>query len=338
VSLPVSFEGVTCVVLVIILLADLAIVVKRPHVPSTRESSLWVAFYVTLALIFAGILLVVYDGATAGAFVAGWVTEYSLSVDNLFVFVLIMSKFAVPANFQQRVLMVGIIVSLILRTGFILLGAAVIERFSWVFFIFGGFLIYTAVQLIVDHAKTDDEFEENLLIRTARRLLPIAAEYDGGKLTTRVDSRKMLTPMVVVFIAIGTTDLLFALDSIPAIFGLTQNAFIVFTATVFALMGLRQLYFLLGGLLDRLSLLSYGLAVILAFIGLKLIFEALHENHLPFINGGEPVEWAPVIPIWASLAFIAITLIVTTVASLMLNRRSEAKNAPSEPQSRWTLG
>jgi tellurite resistance protein TerC len=325
-----TFESITCVVLVIILLADLAIVAKRPHVPSTREASLWVGFYVTLALIFALILLVVENTATAGAFVAGWVTEYSLSVDNLFVFVLIMSKFAVPANFQQRVLMIGIIVSLILRTGFILLGAAVIERFSWVFFIFGGFLIYTAVQLIVDHAKTNDEFEENLLIRTARRLLPIAPDYDGGKLVTRVSGRRMLTPMVVVFIAIGTTDVLFALDSIPAIFGLTQDAFIVFTATVFALMGLRQLYFLLGGLLDRLSLLSYGLAVILAFIGVKLIFEALHENHLPFINGGEPVEWAPVIPIWASLAFIAITLVVTTVASLMLNRRRSDQSAPSD--------
>jgi tellurite resistance protein TerC len=327
VPLSASFEAITCVVLVIILLADLAIVAKRPHVPSTREASLWVGFYVSLALIFAGILLIVADGTTAGAFLAGWVTEYSLSVDNLFVFVLIMSRFAVPATFQQRVLMIGIILSLILRTGFILLGAAVIERFSWVFFIFGGFLLYTAVQLIVDRAKTDDTFEENGLIRLARRVLPIAADYDGGKLVTRVGKRRMLTPMVVVFIAIGTTDLLFALDSIPAIFGLTQDAFIVFTATVFALMGLRQLYFLLGGLLDRLSLLSYGLAVILAFIGVKLIFEALHENHLPFINDGHPVEWAPVIPIWASLAFIAITLVVTTVASLLLNRRVAARNA-----------
>lgn len=327
--LPSSFQGITCAVLVIILLADLAVVAKRPHVPSAREASLWVGFYVVLALAFAGLLLVVADVATAGAFVAGWVTEYSLSVDNLFVFVLIMSKFAVPAKFQQRVLMIGIIVSLILRTAFILLGAAVIERFSWVFFIFGGFLIYTAVTLVTDHSKEDDEFKENLIIRTARRVLPISPTYDGGRLWTRVSSKRMLTPMLIVFLSIGTTDLLFALDSIPAIFGLTQDPFIVFTATVFALMGLRQLYFLLGGLLERLSLLSYGLAVILAFIGVKLIFEALHENDLPFINGGEPVEWAPVIPIWGSLVFIGATLVITTVASLMINRRAQTEDTPS---------
>lgn len=322
-----SFEGITCAVLVIILIGDLAIVAKRPHVPSHREATLWVTLYVALALVFAGVLFLFRGGSVAGAFVAGWVTEYSLSVDNLFVFVLIMSKFAVPAAFQQRVLMIGIIVSLVLRTGFILLGAAVIHRFSWVFFLFGGFLLYTAVQLILDHAKEDDEFEENIVIRLARRILPISGSYEGGRIWTRVDGRRMLTPMLVVFLAIGTTDLLFALDSIPAIFGLTRDPFIVFTATVFALMGLRQLYFLLGGLLDRLSLLSYGLAVVLAFIGVKLILEALRENELRFINGGAPVHWAPEIPTWVSLLFIALTLAFTTVASIVANRRGARRAA-----------
>jgi tellurite resistance protein TerC len=208
-------------------------------------------------------------------------------------------------------------------------GAAAINRFGWVFYLFGAFLVYTAVQLVRGGSTLDSEYEENSLIRTARRLLPLSPGYDGARLVTRIDTRTMLTPMVIVFLAIGSTDLLFAVDSIPAIFGLTKDPFIVYTATIFALMGLRQLYFLLGGLLDRLTYLSHGLAVILGFIGVKLLFEALHINEVPFINGGRHVTWAPVIPVWMSLAVIVVTLAVTTAVSLLMSRRAPGAAAAS---------
>lgn len=323
-KLPVWFEAASFAVLGVLLLIDLVLVVKRPHVPSMREATAWVTFYVTLALAFGALLFFAGYGESSAAFIAGWITEYSLSVDNLFVFVLIMSRFAVPRQYQQKVLMIGIILSLILRGGFILLGTAVIERFSWVFFIFGGFLIYTAIHLLLEGSTEDEEFEENALIRRARSVLPISPTYAGASLVTRLDDgRRVFTPMVIVLLAIGTTDLLFALDSIPAIFGLTQDPFIVYTATIFALMGLRQLYFLLGGLLDRLVYLSIGLSIILGFIGVKLVLEALHVNELPFINGGEPVEWAPEIPIWFSLLFIVVTLVITAAASLLKSRAEQ---------------
>jgi tellurite resistance protein TerC len=329
VELSRTFEVWTLVVLTALLLFDLALVARRPHVPTLRESGLWVAFYVVLALAFSGVLLGTAGPNTAGEFLAGWATEYSLSVDNLFVFVIIMSRFAVPRHNQQKVLLVGIILSLLLRGGCILLGAAAIEAFSWVFYLFGAFLVYTAVQLLRSHDPEDEEYHENVLIRRARQLLPISNRYDGARLTTRVPTpvgaRRMLTPMVVVLLAIGSTDVLFALDSIPAIFGLTQDPFIVFTATLFALMGLRQLYFLLGGLLDRLVYLSKGLSVILAFIGVKLILEALHSNELHWVNGGDPVRWAPVVPIWLSLSVIVGVLALTTVLSLVVAPRRAAR-------------
>lgn len=319
-QLPMWFQSATFVVLGLMLLFDLAIVARRPHVPTMRECTAWVAFYVSLALLFALVLLLLVGSEPAGQFLAGWLTEYSLSVDNLFVFVVIMGRFAVPRHHQQEVLMVGIIMSLVLRGGFIVLGAAAIERFSWVFYLFGAFLIYTAVQL-VRHGEADEaDFEENALIRRARRVLPLAPTFDGRKLLVQVGDRRLVTPMVLVFLAIGTTDLLFALDSIPAIFGLTKHPFIVFTATIFALMGLRQLYFLLGGLLDRLVYLSVGLALVLGFIGVKLVLEALHLNELGWINGGRSVGWAPEIPIWVSLMVIVTVLAATTVASLAASR------------------
>jgi tellurite resistance protein TerC len=320
VTLPVWFETATFVVLGLLLVVDLAYVARRPHAPSMKEASLWVAFYVSLALTFAVVLLAVAGARPAGEFVAGWLTEYSLSVDNLFVFVVIMSRFAVPRANQQFVLMVGIILSLVLRGGFIVVGAAAIERFSWVFYLFGAFLVYTAITLARSGETDEDDFKENALVRWARRMLPISAGYEGARVVTFEAGRRMLTPMVIVFLAIGSTDLLFALDSIPAIFGLTKDPFIVFTATLFALMGLRQLYFLLGGLLDRLVYLSLGLAVILGFIGVKLVLEALHTNELPFVNGGEPLD-VPTIPILTSLAVIVGVLAVTTVASLLVSRR-----------------
>jgi tellurite resistance protein TerC len=319
------FQTITLVVLVLILVADLLIILKRPHIPSPKESTLWVVFYVTLALIFAGILWIVTGGEVAGQFVAGWLTEYSLSIDNLFVFVLIMGQFAVPRRYQQEVLMVGIIIALVLRGAFILVGATIIENFSPIFYLFGLFLIYTAIRQAFPGGDHDDDTQkENLIVRTLRRVLPMSDSYDGKKVITRVDGKKLFTPMIIVFVAIGVTDLLFAIDSIPAIFGITQSPFIVFTANLFALMGLRQLYFLLGDLLDRLKYLHYGIAFILAFIGVKLILHAMHVNELPFLNGGEPIEWAPEISTWVSLAVIILSMAVATVASLIAARREPA--------------
>jgi tellurite resistance protein TerC len=315
--------------LVVLLIADVWFVGRRPHEPSMRESALGVAFYVGLALLFGLGVLWWSGGRYAGEFYAGWLTEYSLSVDNLFVFVIIMARFAVPRQYQQKVLLIGIVLALVLRGIFIVLGAAAIERFVWVFFIFGAFLIYTAWKLAF-HSEDEENFEENALIRWSRRALPMSETFDGAKLRTVVNGKRLFTPMIVVMIAIGTTDLLFALDSIPAIFGLTKEPFLVFTANVFALMGLRQLYFLLDGLLDRLIYLSLGLSIVLGFIGVKLIFEALAENSLSFVNGGEHVTWAPHIPIWLSLSVIIGTLVVTAVASLWSTRRAAkaaARNA-----------
>ena len=333
-TLPLWFQVATFAVLGGLLVVDLAVVARRPHAPSLRESATWVGFYVSLAVLFAILMFMVADGPTAGAFIAGWLTEYSLSVDNLFVFVLIMSQFAVPRGNQQKVLMMGIIVSLVLRGACIVVGAAAIARFSWIFYLFGAFLVYTAVRLARGSGPAEEGFHENVAIRRLRRVLPISERYDGAHLHTRSEGRWMLTPMVIVFLAIGSTDLLFALDSIPAIFGLTQDPFVVFTATLFALMGLRQLYFLLGGLLDRLVYLSTGLAVILGFIGVKLVLEALHENELPFLNDGHPVEAVPSITIGMSLGFIVVVLAVTTVASLLRSRSNPSAPPDDDEQDR----
>ncbi|MEV1130154.1 TerC family protein [Agromyces sp. NPDC049794] len=319
-ELPVWFEVGSLVVLTLILVADLLLVIKRPHVPSFRESTLWVVFYVTLALIFALLMFLLGDAEHAGQFIAGWLTEYSLSIDNLFVFVIIMARFAVPKKMQQEVLMVGIILALLFRGIFILLGAQLIENFSWVFYIFGAWLVWTAIQQAFLHREETAEQNEGRLIRMLRKRVRISDDYDGIKLRTTVDGTRMFTPIIIVFIAIGTTDVLFALDSIPAIFGITQSAFIVFTANVFALMGLRQLYFLLGGLLERLEYLKYGIAFILAFIGVKLVLHAMHVNELSFINNGEPIEWAPEISTWVSLGVIVAAMAVATIASVVKAR------------------
>lgn len=311
----------TLAVLTAVLLVDLLIIGRRPHEPSIRESSLWVSFYIGLALLFGAGLWTTAGGEVAGQFYTGWLTEYSLSVDNLFVFMLIMSRFAVPRPYQQKVLLIGIVLALVMRGGFIAAGAALLSQFSWVFYIFGAFLVYTGVNLLRQGEPEDEEFSENVLIRWSRRALPVSRDFAGAKLTVVQDGRRLFTPMLIVMIAIGTTDLIFALDSIPAIFGITQEAYLVFTANVFALMGLRQLYFLLGGLLNRLVYLNVGLSVVLGFIGVKLVLEALADNHLPFINGGEPVGWAPHVPIWLSLTVILGTLLIATVASLLRSAR-----------------
>jgi tellurite resistance protein TerC len=323
-SIPLWFEIGTYVVLALILAFDITLAFRRPHIPSTRESALWISFYVALAIVFA-VLLLVFDGPEhSGQFVAGWLTEYSLSIDNLFVFLIIMGRFSVPRKYQQELLMVGIILALVLRGIFILLGAALIENFSWVFYLFGLFLIYTAAnQAFTSH---DDEAEtENKLIGFLRRRIAITERFDGAKLRTAVDGRRVFTPVIIVLIALGTTDLVFALDSIPAIFGITQIPFLVFTANVFALMGLRQLYFLLGDLVDKLIYLKYGIAFILAFIGVKLFLHALHENELPFINGGQHVGWAPEIDTFVSLGVIVAAMAVAVVASLIKLRHDRAR-------------
>jgi tellurite resistance protein TerC len=315
-EIPLWFEIGSYVALLLIIAADVFLAYRRPHVPSTRESAMWITFYVVLALVFAGLMLVFAGAEHAGQFVAGWLTEYSLSIDNLFVFLIIMARFSVPRKYQQEILMVGIILALVFRGIFILLGAALISNFSWIFYIFGLFLIYTAAnQAFTSH---DDEAEmENKLIRVLRRRIAITDGYDGAKLKTTIDGTRVFTPVLIVFIALGTTDLVFALDSIPAIFGITQEPFLVFTANVFALMGLRQLYFLLGDLVEKLVYLKYGIAVILAFIGVKLFFHALHENELPFINGGHHVEWAPEIGTFTSLGVIVGAMAVAVVASII---------------------
>jgi len=294
--------AVTLAALIVVFAVDLLIVGRRPHEPSIRETGIWVGVYVALAVVFGVVLLAAYGPRYGGEFFAGWLTEYSLSVDNLFVFVIIMARFAVPRELQQRVLLIGVMLALLMRGALIAVGAAVVDRFVWVFYLFGAFLVYTAITLARQQLGGEQEFKENAVIRWSRRIFP---------------------PTAIVMIAIGTTDLIFALDSIPAIFGLTTQPYIVFTANAFALMGLRQMYFLLGGLLDRLVYLSYGLAAVLAFIGVKLVLDALHGNNVPFINGGEPVEWAPHVPIWLSLTVIVVVLGVATVASLAKSAKDE---------------
>ncbi len=327
-ALPLWFEVGTYVVLVLILAFDLILAFKRPHVPSNRESALWIGFYVVLALVFAGLMVWLGDAEHAGQFVAGWLTEYSLSIDNLFVFLLIMARFNVPRRYQQELLMVGIILALVFRGIFIVLGAALIENFSWVFYLFGAFLVYTAIQQV--RTGPHDEVErESRMLGWVRKRVAITDTFDGAKLRTTIDGTRTFTPVLMVLVALGTTDLVFALDSIPAIFGITQSPFIVFTANVFALMGLRQLYFLLGDLVDRLEYLKYGIAFILLFIGVKLVLHAMHENELSFINGGHPIEWAPDISTWTSLAVIVVSMAVAVIASL-IRMRVVASKSPDD--------
>jgi len=330
IALPVWFEVGTYIVLGLILAFDIFMAYRRPHVPSTRESALWISFYVVLALIFAGLMLSIGSPEHAGQFVAGWLTEYSLSIDNLFVFLIIMARFSVPRKYQQEILMVGIILALVFRGIFILLGAALIENFSWIFYLFGAFLVWTAIQQAITNHDEEEEME-NRLIRFLRRRIAITDTFEGAKLRTTIDGKRVFTPVLIVFIALGTTDLVFALDSIPAIFGITQDPFIVFTANIFALMGLRQLYFLLGDLVEKLVYLKYGIAFILAFIGVKLFFHALHENELPFINGGQHVEWAPEISTWASLGVIVGSMAVAVIASLIKLQVDRRRTREVEP-------
>ena len=317
---------ITVVAIVGLLLFDFFFHVRKAHTPSLREAAVWSALYVGIAVLFGFGVLLVGGGGPGSEYFAGYLTEKALSVDNLFVFLIIMNSFRVPRADQQKVLLFGIVFSLIARTGFIFLGAALINSFAWVFYLFGLILIVTAGNMLKPEGE-DSHTADNVMIRLARALFHTTDRYDGDKLFTVENGRRVMTPMLLVMAAIGGTDILFALDSIPAIFGLTQDVYIVFTATAFSLLGLRQLYFLIDGLLDRLIYLSYGLAAILAFIGVKLILHALHENNLPFINDGEPVNVVE-ISTTLSLSVIVGVLVVTVVASL-LSPRGRAQQAVS---------
>jgi tellurite resistance protein TerC len=314
--------ALTVAVVVAMLAVDFVGHVRTPHEPSLREAAVWSAVYVGVAVAF-GVLVFWFGGAQAGGeYVAGYLTEKSLSVDNLFVFVLIMGSFAVPRVAQQKVLLFGIAFALVLRTVFIAVGAAAIENVGWIFYVFGAVLIWTAwVQASSGGHKTDEAYAPNAVLRLAGRVLPTTEEQSGDRLVVRRNGRRLLTPLAIALVAIGTADVIFAVDSIPAIFGLTQSTFLVFAANAFSLLGLRQLYFLIGGLLDRLVYLAYGLAVILAFIGAKLVVHALHTNELAFLNGGRSVTAVPEVPTSLSLAVIVGTLAVTTAASLAADRR-----------------
>ncbi|MFD9357434.1 TerC family protein [Streptomyces sp. NPDC060031] len=301
---------------------------RKPHDVSIKEAGTWTVVWIALAGLFGLGLWYFGNGQASQEFFAGFITEKSLSVDNLFVFVLIMAKFAVPSHLQQRVLLVGVLIALVLRAIFIAAGAAIIASFSWVFYIFGAFLIYTAWKLIQEARKDEgsaeeDEFEENRLLKSVEKKFGVADRYHGTRLFIENNGKRVLTPLMVVMLAIGTTDVLFALDSIPAIFGLTQDPYIVFTANAFALMGLRQLYFLIGGLLKKLVHLSYGLSVILGFIGVKLVLHALHESGLH----------VPVISIPVSLGVICGVLVITTITSLMASKKRAAAEATARPES-----
>jgi tellurite resistance protein TerC len=311
---------ITIAVTMAVLAFDVFVIGRRPHEPSMKEAGTFIGIYVGLAILFGIGILVISGPQYGGEFFAGWLTEYSLSIDNLFIFVIIMTKLKVPRQYQQFALLVGIILALVFRGVFIALGAGLISLFSWIFFIFGAFLIYTAIKLYLDYRKGDDHEDdtENFVMRLVKRRLPSTDEYHGTKMTVLENGKRLITPMLFVMIALASTDLLFALDSIPAIYGLTQEPYLVFTANIFALMGLRQLYFLIGGLLKRLVYLSVGLSVILGFIGVKLIFHAMHEYHLDEKLG---IPFSLEIPIWLSLTVIIGVLTITTVASLIKSRR-----------------
>ncbi len=325
---------ITIAVTVGVLLFDVVVIARNPHEPTMRECAIALSGYVGAAILF-GIWIFVFHGSADGhnfgvEFFAGWRTEYSLSIDNLFVFIILMNALAVPRHLQQEALMVGIILALVFRAIFIAAGYTLIENFSWVFYLFGAFLVYTAFKLVQSYREHEEEHpEENAVVTFARNRLNVGEDYQGLKLWYRLEGIRFVSPMLIVIIALGTTDILFALDSIPAIFGITEEPYLVFTANVFALMGLRQLYFLLGGLLERLVYLSLGLSFILAFIGVKLVLHALHENELPFINGGEHVTAVPEISSLLSLGVIIVTLAVTTVASLAKDKRDSENRSAS---------
>ena len=303
--------------------------VKTPHEPTMREAAWWSVGYVAVAVVFGLIVTGVWGGEYGEEYFAGYITEKSLSIDNLFVFVIMISSFRVPRKYQQEVLLAGIVIALVLRLLFILAGAALIENFSWVFYLFGAWLLWTAIaqarEGVEKPEEHDDGYTPSGFVTLVSRMIPMTDGFVGGKLVHRHAGRTMITPLLLCVIAIGTADVMFAVDSIPAIYSLTSEPFLVFSANAFSLLGLRQLYFLIDGLLDRLVYLHYGLAAILGFIGLKLINHALHTNEVPFINGGRHWDVIAEPSISASLGFIVVTILITVIASVLASRRSRSK-------------
>ena len=303
--------------------------VKTPHEPTMREAAWWSVGYVAVAVVFGLIVTGVWGGEYGEEYFAGYITEKSLSIDNLFVFVIMISSFRVPRRYQQEVLLAGIVIALVLRLAFILAGAALIESFSWVFYIFGAWLLWTAVaqarEGVEQPEEPDDGYRPSGLVTLVSRIVPMTDGFVGGRLLHRHAGRTMITPLLLCIIAIGTADVMFAVDSIPAIYSLTSEPYLVFAANAFSLLGLRQLFFLIDGLLDRLVYLHYGLAAILGFIGLKLINHALHTNEVPFINGGRHWDVIAEPSISASLGFIVVTILITVIASVLASRRSRSK-------------
>lgn len=330
-NVPLWVWGVTVGVILAMLVVDFVGHVRKAHEPQLKESAIWSAAYVFIALVFGVVVWANWGSEFGQQYYSGYVLEKSLSVDNLFVFVLILSSFRVPRRYQQKVLLIGIIIALVLRTAFILLGAAAVNEFAWIFYIFGAFLIWVAISQLRENSEPEAEFKENGVLRLVRRLFRTTEDYVDDKLFIRQHGRLYLTPMLIVMIAIGSADVLFAVDSIPAIFTVTQETYLVFTANAFALLGLRQLYFLIDGLLDKLVYLRFGLAAILTLIGVKAIIHALHENDLPFLHGGQPIEVIPEIPTNVSLLAVLGILFITTVTSLTIGRRRHRDQGGLKP-------
>ena len=321
---------ILAVIIIALITVDIVGHVRTPHEPTLKEAAIWSVAYIILGISFGFVVWSGWGLTYAGEYWAGYITEKSLSLDNLFVFLLIISAFRVPRKYQQKVLLYGIIMALVLRLIFILIGAAIIEKFAWVFYIFGAWLLHTAYTQVKEGVGNDDddEYQETKFVQVVRKVFPVTDGFLSDKLLHRHAGKTYLTPMLLVILALGSADIMFAFDSIPAIFGLTSEPYLVFAANAFSLLGLRQLYFLIDGLLERLVYLHYGLAAILAFIGVKLILHALHENEVPFINGGQPLN-VPEIGIPGSLAFIGITLVVTVIASMIKSRHDKKKDLPA---------
>ena len=322
----------TIAVLVTVLAVDFIYQVRNPHEPTFRESAIQVTMYISLALLFTFVVGGVWGPQFAQEYFAGYITEYSLSVDNVFVFLVIFTQFAVPRELRSQALLIGVGLALVLRLIFILLGAAFIENFSWAFYVFGAFLLLTALKILKDtydglKDNGHSEYSGGKVIAAIQKFIPSTDEYHGNKMVLKVSGKRLATPLLMVMIAIGFTDLLFALDSIPAIYGLTDVPYIVFVANVFALLGLRQLYFLIGGLMERLKYLGIGLSIILGWVGIKLFIHALHKNELPFVNGGDKVTLIPEIGTELSLFVILITLLVTTIWSLAATSKNREKKS-----------
>lgn len=327
-SVPLWIWAVTIIVIAGFFIFDFYSHVKTPHEPTIKESAWWSIFYVALALVFGVFVFIAWDTSHGMEYLTGYVTEKALSVDNLFVFALIMGAFQIPRKYQQKVLLIGIALALLFRLVFILLGAAVINAWSDVFYIFGIFLLATAAKMVVDEVRDapPKDPKDMAVVKATRKVIPVTDDYHSDNLSVKKNGKRFFTPLMIALVAIGLVDIMFALDSIPAIYGITSEAYLVFTTNAFSLLGLRQMYFLLDGLLDRLIYLSYGLSIILGFIGVKLVLHALHENNLPFINNGENVP-VPEVSTTLSLVVIVSVLTVTVLLSVWKNRRDKAQGA-----------